>query len=126
MAQIHEAELFKAKYNVCSLACKAYLLALSPGNLQSSFKRTGIYPYNPDVIDRSNVVPSQVFKVTTSDADHTLTVQHENNGIQIDEVNNDQVNIVVTEENDTEADISNDLVHNAENTSRKGSCVSTK
>jgi hypothetical protein len=51
------------KYNVCSLACKAYLLALSPGNLQSSFKRTGIYPYNPDVIDRSNVVPSQVFKV---------------------------------------------------------------
>lgn len=59
-----------------------------------------------------------MFKVTTSDADHTLTVQHENDGIQIDEVNTDQVNIVVTEENDTEADISNDLVHNAENTSR--------
>jgi hypothetical protein len=108
------------KYNVCSLACKAYLLALSPGNLQSSFKRTGIYPYNPDVIDRSNVVPSQVFKVaiTTSDADHTLTVQLENDGIQIDEVNTDQVNIVITEENDIEAEISNDQVHNAENTSR--------
>jgi hypothetical protein len=90
--------------------------------LQSSFKRTGIYPYNPDVIDRSNVVPSQVFKVAiaTSDADHTLTVQPENDGIQIDEVNTDQVNIVVTEENDIEAEISNDQVqvHNAENTSR--------
>jgi hypothetical protein len=65
--------------------------------------RTGIYPYNPDVIDRSNVVPSQVFKVATSDADHTLTVQPENDGIQIDEVNTDQVNIVITEENDIEA-----------------------
>lgn len=88
--------------------------------MQSSFKRTGIYPYNPDVIDRSNVVPSQVFKVATSDADHTLTVQPENDGIQIDEVNTDQVNIVVTEENDIEAEISNDQVqvHNAENTSR--------
>jgi hypothetical protein len=56
--------------------------------------------------------------ITTSDADHTLTVQPENEGIQIDEVNTDQVNIVITEENDIEAEISNDQVHNAENTSR--------
>ena len=32
------------KYDVCNLACKAYSSALSPSNLQNSFKKAGIYP----------------------------------------------------------------------------------
>ena len=32
-----------SKYDVCSLACKAYLAALSPSNLQASFSKAGIY-----------------------------------------------------------------------------------
>ncbi|KAH3790724.1 hypothetical protein DPMN_168931 [Dreissena polymorpha] len=31
-------------YDVCKLACKAYTVALSPVNLQASFRKTGIYP----------------------------------------------------------------------------------
>ena len=33
-----------SKYDVCSLACKAYLAALSPSNRQASFSKAGIYP----------------------------------------------------------------------------------
>ena len=32
------------RYDVCSLACKAYVSALSPHNLQASFKKAGICP----------------------------------------------------------------------------------
>ena len=32
------------RYNVCSIACKAYSHALSPENLKGSFRRSGIYP----------------------------------------------------------------------------------
>lgn len=32
------------RYDVCTLACKAYTMALSPSNLQAAFKRAGIHP----------------------------------------------------------------------------------
>lgn len=38
------------RYNVCSIACKAYTKGLSPANLQSSFRKSGIYPFNPSAI----------------------------------------------------------------------------
>ncbi|XP_052071024.1 uncharacterized protein LOC127709474 [Mytilus californianus] len=49
------------RYNICGLACKGYLHALSPSNLQSAFRKTGIYPYDPHMVDRSNFAPAQVF-----------------------------------------------------------------
>ena len=49
------------RYNICGLACKGYLHALSPSNLQSAFRKTGIYPYDPNTVDRSNFAPAQVF-----------------------------------------------------------------
>ncbi|CAC5366940.1 unnamed protein product [Mytilus coruscus] len=49
------------RYNKCGLACKGYLHALSPSNLQSAFRKTGIYPYDPHMVDRYNFAPAQVF-----------------------------------------------------------------
>ena len=33
-----------SRYDMCKLACEAYTLALSAVNLQSAFRKTGIYP----------------------------------------------------------------------------------
>lgn len=48
-----------SRYNICSIACKAYAAALSPQNLQSSFSRSGIHPYSPGSIDVSHLVISK-------------------------------------------------------------------
>ena len=50
------------RYNVCELGCKAYQRALSPENLQSAFRKTGIYPLTMTVINRDLLKPSKVFK----------------------------------------------------------------
>ncbi|XP_052283399.1 uncharacterized protein LOC127880180 [Dreissena polymorpha] len=48
------------RYNVCNLGCQAYAKALSASNLQASFRKTGIHPYNPSVVDASHFKPSEV------------------------------------------------------------------
>lgn len=49
------------RYNVCSLACAAYTPALSVANLVSSFKRTGICPFNPEEIAELQLTPSKAY-----------------------------------------------------------------
>ena len=49
------------RYEVAQLASAAYDLALSPNNLINSFKKTGIYPYNPDTYDKTKTLPNSVF-----------------------------------------------------------------
>ncbi|XP_053385176.1 uncharacterized protein LOC128550335 [Mercenaria mercenaria] len=65
------------RYNVCSLGCSAYSKALSAGNLQASFRKTGIYPYNPNAVDPSNFKPSEALQQETtpksSDSQHTTS-----------------------------------------------------
>ena len=51
-----------SRYNVCSIACPAYAKALFPGNLQSAFRRCGIYPFNPNAVDQTNFRPSEVLQ----------------------------------------------------------------
>ena len=48
-----------SRYNICSLACPAYVKALSPENLQSSFRQSGIYPFNPNAVDPSHFKPAE-------------------------------------------------------------------
>ena len=48
--------------NICSIACKAYTKALSPENLQNSFRKAGICPFNPDIVDRSSFLPATVLE----------------------------------------------------------------
>jgi hypothetical protein len=50
------------RYNVCELGCKAYQRALSLENLQSAFRKTGIYPLTMTIINRYLLKPSKVFK----------------------------------------------------------------
>jgi hypothetical protein len=54
------------RFNVCALGSKAYSQALSPNNLQASFRRTGIYPYDPNAIDSSVFKPSEALQQETS------------------------------------------------------------
>jgi hypothetical protein len=39
-----------SRYDVCKLACETYTLALSAVNIQSAFRKTGIYPVDIYVI----------------------------------------------------------------------------
>ena len=50
------------KYSVCNLGCKAYMLSLTPTNLCSSFRKCGIYLFDPSAVDAVNFLPSTVFK----------------------------------------------------------------
>jgi hypothetical protein len=50
------------KHSVCNLGCKAYMLSLTPTNLCSSFRKCGIYLFDPSAVDAVNFLPSTVFK----------------------------------------------------------------
>jgi hypothetical protein len=49
------------RYDVCRIACKIYASTLTPVNIQSSFRKCGIYPFDPTVIDESLLAPSLAF-----------------------------------------------------------------
>ena len=50
------------RYSICELACRTYSKALSPENLQSSFRKSGIYLLDPRVVDNSTFIPAEVLK----------------------------------------------------------------
>lgn len=60
-----------SRYNIGSLASKAYTKALSPENFQNAFRKTGIYPFDSSAIDGSILEPSRVF---SNDLDVTIVV----------------------------------------------------
>ncbi|XP_063420606.1 uncharacterized protein LOC134705821 [Mytilus trossulus] len=66
------------KYNLCSIACKSYNSALSPTNLQSAFRKSGIYPLNRDAIDQS------LFSI--SDAMHKQSQLEENTCTTVEDI----------------------------------------
>jgi len=53
------------RYNICSLGCSAYLKALTPGNLRSSFRKAGIDSLNPGIVHPSNFRPSEALQQET-------------------------------------------------------------
>ncbi|CAC5414122.1 unnamed protein product [Mytilus coruscus] len=72
------------RYNICELACKAYQKALSPENLQSAFRKTGIFPLDKSVINKDQLKPSEVFK--TNDECKETTDEPKTDNIQVVEV----------------------------------------
>lgn len=48
--------------NLWPIACNSYITALYPLNLQASFKNSGFFPFNPDVIDTGQFLLTSVFK----------------------------------------------------------------
>lgn len=52
-----------SKYQVAKLTNKPYMRALSSENLISAIKKTGICPFNKNVIDESQLAPSVTYEV---------------------------------------------------------------
>uniref|UniRef100_A0A8W8JBF7 HTH psq-type domain-containing protein n=1 Tax=Magallana gigas TaxID=29159 RepID=A0A8W8JBF7_MAGGI len=59
---MRESSATITRYNVCEVAGKAYTRALSPENIQSGFRKSGIYPLNPEAIRMEYLAPAEVFK----------------------------------------------------------------
>ena len=59
------------RYNVCEVAGKAYTRAPSPENIQSGFRKTGIFPLNSEAIRMEYLAPAEVFKQTNADVNVT-------------------------------------------------------
>ena len=57
------------RYEVAQLASSAYVSALSARNLMNSFKKTGIYSYNPEAYDQTKTFPNEVFHDVDSEVD---------------------------------------------------------
>ncbi|XP_053374341.1 uncharacterized protein LOC128546943 [Mercenaria mercenaria] len=50
------------KYEICSIACRAYLKAMTPLNIQAGFRKTGIYPLRKEVISPEKLIPCESFR----------------------------------------------------------------
>lgn len=60
------------RYNICSLACKVHLQALKSENLQSGFKRAGIYPLDREAVPKKDFIPAELYVGSDSDSDATV------------------------------------------------------
>ena len=68
------------RYNVAELSSKAYEHALSPQNLKSGIKRTGIYPFDPSAVDPETLLPATAYErpndqTTTSETSNVNTAE---------------------------------------------------
>lgn len=50
------------RYDMCGLAGQAYLKAMSPSNIQSAFKKTGIVPFSRDTVSEDQLYPAEAFR----------------------------------------------------------------
>lgn len=70
------------RYDVCSLACKAYLSALSPCNLSSSFQKSGIFPLQKgtDMVERlrSKLAPSTLYSNVNEEGNESKQTKEDN------------------------------------------------
>jgi hypothetical protein len=81
------------RYDICSLVCKVYEKSLNPDNLRSSFKKTGIRPLNPLVIDTSSTIPSLVYTVKSILNDNTCNVAAQPASQITNNTNNDSISV---------------------------------
>jgi hypothetical protein len=47
------------RYEICKLACKAYLKSMTPINILSGFKKTGIFPLSPEEVPMQKLLPCE-------------------------------------------------------------------
>ena len=50
------------RYNMYEIGCIAYLKAMTPINIQTAFRKTGIYPYSRQVVSADKLYPAEVFR----------------------------------------------------------------
>lgn len=64
------------KYQIAELTARPYMRAMSPENLTSAFRKTGIHPINKDMIADSDIAPSLIYNqhdVTHQSSSHPPT-----------------------------------------------------
>ena len=67
------------KYPVAALTYKPYIKTMSPENLISSFRKTGLFPFNSKVITNDQTAPSIIYTDVQEDENDTHTEDAENN-----------------------------------------------
>ncbi|XP_060602824.1 uncharacterized protein LOC132755901 [Ruditapes philippinarum] len=60
------------RYEVARLACKIYASTLTPSNIQSAFKRCGVFPFNRNAVSDLQVAPLTTFDRDQSGQDERL------------------------------------------------------
>jgi hypothetical protein len=50
------------KYDICGIACRAFLKAMTPANIQAAFRKTGIHPWNSGVVSKEMLFPCEGFR----------------------------------------------------------------
>ena len=50
------------KYDMCAIACRAYLRAMTPMNIIARFKNTGIYPPSKESVLLEKLFASEIFR----------------------------------------------------------------
>ena len=50
------------RYDICQLACKAYLKSVTSVNIMSGFKKTGIFPLSPEKVPMQKLLPCKSFR----------------------------------------------------------------
>jgi hypothetical protein len=78
------------RYDVCRIAWKVYLSTLNPSNIQVAFKKSGVFPFNPNVIAPESTASSTAFAHPAAcepeiSSEHSLSAETflENRGGQI-------------------------------------------
>ncbi|XP_071849604.1 uncharacterized protein [Apostichopus japonicus] len=51
------------RYHICELISKAFLKSFTPANLVTSFRKTGIYPVEPDAVSKLHFIPAEHLNV---------------------------------------------------------------
>ena len=64
-----------SKFVIGEIGSKAYSKGLSPENLRSSFRKTGIYPFNRSEYDASKILPAQVLSDCNVEQDPSNNIE---------------------------------------------------
>ncbi|VDI64971.1 Hypothetical predicted protein [Mytilus galloprovincialis] len=100
------------------MAYKAYGNALSVSNLQSAFRKTGIYPFTKDIIMELPLTPSEAFIsdiVEYEEALNSAVVVRENENVsEREEVVSDEDNVGVVSEGEVGFEVCRSVVSEGE------------
>ena len=66
------------RYNVCEIACKVYPKAFSPTNLQSAYKKAGVFPLDRNAVSETTLAPAEVFYFDTENAQLEVEINYDN------------------------------------------------
>lgn len=113
-----EAQLFMrrnpglkiTKFNIGQMLCSPYQKGLSPQNLTSSFKKSGIYPFNPKAVDTNELAPATIYHADNEnnesqpDQSNTQEVCDTNNGVTTCTIQQFEILTSIQNEDETPSD----------------------